>query len=315
MTPERWDEELRAAGFTGNESIAYDSKEPLRSAFTMLTRMAPNPALQEELANYNGKEAAMMQSTKVVEIAILINDEPGPWALELAGQLRTAGHVVQFMRWGDSPKQDQCIISLVDLDGPFLYEMDEKRCHKLQVFLQRLDAQRMFWIMPTTTPTQHSTCKIDPRYSLVFGFAAALRLETNRRFINVQVDEFNTIAARVLVQILEKVMDRDLHRPDLDEEYEFAVAQGTTYISRCHWIPITDLLPSQQRASAVYKLDVGVYGLIDTLQWVQAKEQILGKNDVEIEICYVSLNFRVRYTSIAGCCGCHILTDRCRISW
>ncbi|KAL6230969.1 hypothetical protein BDW75DRAFT_248240 [Aspergillus navahoensis] len=301
VTAERWDKELRAAGFTGNESIAYDTEEPLRSSFTMLTRMAPNPTAHEELANvdaFDVKEAAMIQSTKAAELArdshlaILINNEPGAWALEFAGQLRSAGHVVQFIRWEDSPGQDQCIISLVDLDGPFLYEMDERRCHTLQEFLQRLDAQRLFWITPNTTSTQHGTCEIDPRYSLVFGFAAALRRETNRRFINVQVDEFNAIAARVLVQILEKVMDRDIHRPDLDEEYEFAVAQGTAYISRCHWIPITDLLPSHEQASATYKLDVGVYGLIDTLQWVQAQEQILGENDVEIEIHYISLNFR-----------------------
>ncbi|KAL3480474.1 putative polyketide synthase [Aspergillus californicus] len=289
-TPERWDVELRAAGFSGNESIAYDTEVPLRSAFTMLSRMAPDA---NSLEDSGRTECAMAQGTKVKRgLAILINNELGAWALDVTEKLRSAGHDVQFIRWEDTPKQDQWIISLVDLDGPFLCEMGERGFRTVQEFLQRLNEQPVFWITHTTTSTPQGTCEIDPRYSLVLGFAAAMRLETRRRFINVQVDEFNTTAARAVHQVVGQVIDQALHRPDLDEEYHFAIEQGTVYTSRCHWIPTTKLLPDNQRASAACKLEVGAYGLVDTLQWVQAREQTLGADDVEIDVHYVGLNFR-----------------------
>jgi NADPH:quinone reductase-like Zn-dependent oxidoreductase len=44
---------------------------------------------------------------------------------------------------------------------------------------------------------------------------------------------------------------------------------------------------------ALIKLNIGTYGLIDTLQWSQVAESKLGGDEVEVEVRYVGLNFRV----------------------
>ncbi|KAL4997084.1 hypothetical protein BDV10DRAFT_186592 [Aspergillus recurvatus] len=193
----------------------------------MLTRLAPNPTSHEEFVNVDaldGKEAAMMRTAKVVELqrdrhlAVLINKEPGAWALEFAGQLRSAGYVVHFIRWEIALSKTSVSSHWSTLTGPSSTKWMRDVAPTLQGILRRLDATAI--VLDYTHYDAYTTGNMRDRcsISLVFGFAAALRLETNRRFINVQVDEFNATAARALVQILEKVMDRDLHRPDLDQD-------------------------------------------------------------------------------------------------
>ncbi|KAL5339755.1 putative polyketide synthase [Aspergillus crustosus] len=141
---ERWGEELRAVGFTGYESLAYDFEAPVRNCFTMLTRVAHAPTL-------------------------LINGvTPSDWAEEVAHQFRNAGCVDTWIHWGDNPVESECIISLVNLDGPFLYGMDETQYASMQSFFQRLGKQRMFWVT-RATQLEASTCSIDPRYAIVLG--------------------------------------------------------------------------------------------------------------------------------------------------
>jgi hypothetical protein len=131
----------------------------------------------------------------------LTNGEPDAWALDLAERLRSGGYLVQFVQWEDTPAKDQCIIALVELDGPFLYELDERRYQTLQDLIVRIDAQQLFWVTRNTLLRQGGaqTCEIDPRYALAFGFAAALRLEMDRRFIIIQIDGFHGAAADALL--------------------------------------------------------------------------------------------------------------------
>ncbi|KAL5050934.1 hypothetical protein BDW71DRAFT_215073 [Aspergillus fruticulosus] len=283
VSPERWDQELRAVGFTGNESLAYDVIEPATNTFTMLTRVAPYHDPSGEVVKV-GNTGHFPD-----EVALLSNDEHNPWAQDVATQLRNAGFSVQWVSWDDTPTEGQCIISLVDIEGPFLYEMDEARFRVFNDFLQRLDKQRLFWVTPAT---EFDGCDVDPRYALVHGVARTLRLETVHHPVTIEIGSFDKTAAWALVQILNKVRDRQIQRPDLKEEYEFAIIDGTVYIRRCHWLSPADLLPNSPQPEAIRKLGIGTYGLIDTLRWVESELPQVEKTDVEVEVRYASLNFR-----------------------
>jgi hypothetical protein len=172
----------------------------------MLTRTAPDPTTLEESIT----DSPVFHTPCGKDIALLTNSVPGTWALALAEQLRAAGSVVQFVQWEDTPEKDQCIVALVDLDGAFLYQTDESRYQTLQEFLVRVDEQRLFWIIRNTMLRKVGSEKYtpDPRYALIFGFLAALRMEMDSRLVSVQINEFNDAAVHALLQIVEKVLAR-----------------------------------------------------------------------------------------------------------
>jgi hypothetical protein len=96
----------------------------------------------------------------------------------------------------------------------------------------------------------------------------------------------------------------------LDPDREFALEHGRLHVSRAHWISARQELSTARPAGCDSKfLDIGSYGLLNTLTWSESEHCEMQNHDVEIDMKYIGLNFRVRYRLEWGySCKTHRLT-------
>ncbi|KAL2864803.1 type I polyketide synthase [Aspergillus lucknowensis] len=311
VEPERWDKELRAAGFTGQLALAHNTEPPYDFAFTMISRLKPGrdesgtliqpgcvddvKSKVNQLQRKHGHTPAPRRHSQLPkQIFLLVNnsEQPGAWAQQVAAVFRDAGHDTRWATWKTVPEDDQCIIVLVDVDGPFLYESDEYEYRMCQEFLTRWEQNVTFWVTRAGGEADDPMAVVDPRYALTLGLARCIRAEAEHIFITVEIDKFDARASECLARIYDKVWNDLIHRPDLEPEYEFAILNGEGQISRSHWVPLSAGADHTTDEETPRKLGIGAYGLIDTLEWVTATDEPLGPNDVQIDVRYVGLNFR-----------------------
>ncbi|KAI2821299.1 hypothetical protein CBS115989_3053 [Aspergillus niger] len=271
LSPDRWDIELRNAGFIGSEVMAYDVPHPHQTYFTMLSRV-PHPPPEAETYD---------------TVTILTTDSPGSWASEVASRFRQGGHVVNWTTLHDTPPKDQWIISLLDLDGPYLNNLSEERYLALQSSLMTADNSHLIWV----TNTSQMACA-DPRYGLIFGLTRTLRHETATGISLFETDSYTQPAAGALFQVFNK-LQRTRQCPDArpaDSEFSF---EGVIHVGRCHWIHPKQITPRPE-TPCPRKLDVSPVGLIDTAHWVpvDGHQGELETGQVEVDVHYVGLNFR-----------------------
>lgn len=194
------------------------------------------------------------------------------------------------VRWGtlnESPAPGDCVLLLMDVQEPFLYDITEEDYYLLHRYLGQSDNCTLLWI---TRMTQ-LRCE-DPRYSLVPGFVRVLRAETMIDLRMVEIETFDEAAITPLMEILGDISRGASEKGSEDLEYEFAIRNGEVLISRCIWERRTEeTLPTPKKSTK--KLVIGTPGLFDTLHWVDSGNRDLGPNDVEVKMCYVGLNFKV----------------------
>ncbi|KAL3251548.1 hypothetical protein ABHI18_010586, partial [Aspergillus niger] len=272
ISPDQWDTELRNAGFNGMEALAYDVPPPYQTYFTMLSRV---PFPQPEAGTYD-------------TVTLLTMDSPGPWASEVASRFRDGGYVVNWITLQDSPPENHWIISLLDLNGPYLNDISEERYLSLQSFLLATDKSHITWV----TSSLQIDC-VDPRFGLILGVLRSLRHEMPGTISLFETDCYTQPAAGALFEVFEK-LQRVAHSSKAevaDSEYSFF--QGAIHIGRCHWMHTAQISPRPETQSP-RKLDVGSFGLIDTTQWVamNGHRGDLGQGEIEVDVHYVGLNFR-----------------------
>ncbi|KAM5491840.1 Mycolipanoate synthase [Microsporum canis] len=267
LSPERWDQELRAAGFTGNETISYDFDMPNQTAFTILSSLAPT------LISRN-------------DITLLADDSTSPWAKELASNLCEQGYNVHWGSLNQAPPANHCIVSLLDLDGPYLHTVSEQRYSALHAYLMEMDNSKMMWV----TKTSQLTCG-DPRFGLIFGLARTLRQEMALDISTFETDIFDSVALNALIDVLTKV-EKSRAFSENDLEYEFSFHCGTIYTGRCHWASPQSQMPIEPLKEQPRKLEIGSLGSVDTLRWAPFDTEELTGTDVEIDMHYLGLNFR-----------------------
>ncbi|EHA26223.1 hypothetical protein ASPNIDRAFT_171221, partial [Aspergillus niger ATCC 1015] len=273
LSPDRWDIELRNAGFIGSEVMAYDVPHPHQTYFTMLSRV-PHPPPEAETYD---------------TVTILTTDSPGSWASEVASRFRQGGHVVNWTTLHDTLPKDQWIISLLDLDGPYLNNLSEERYLALQSFLMTADNSHIIWV----TNTSQMACA-DPRYGLIFGLTRTLRHETATGISLFETDSYTQPAAGALFHVFNK-LQRTRQCPDArPADSEFSFFEGVIHVGRCHWMHTKQITPRPE-TPCPRKLDVSSVGLIDTAHWVpvDGHQGELETGQVEVDVHYVGLNFRV----------------------
>ncbi|EFQ96831.1 fatty acid synthase S-acetyltransferase [Nannizzia gypsea CBS 118893] len=268
LSPAQWEQEFHAAGFSGAEAISYDLDTPHQTSFSVLSSVKAAPA-------------------PLTDVTLLVGESPGPWAKEVADTLGEAGHQIHWGRLDLPPPTSQCIISLLDLDGPYLYDLSEEKYAALHLYMSQIGKSRLIWV----TSANQLTCN-DPRFSLIFGFARTLRGENGLDISTFETDTFNGEAVNGLVKVLSKI-EQSRALSALDPEYEFAFHHGTIHTGRCHWISPQSQMPIQSLGETPRKLSMKAVGSIDSLYWqpFDGPKELTG-NDVEIDIHYVGLNFR-----------------------
>ncbi|OOF92089.1 hypothetical protein ASPCADRAFT_509568 [Aspergillus carbonarius ITEM 5010] len=265
VTVDRWNDELIRAGFNELEDVSYDEDFPFQMSATMIARSAPAEP-----------------SVPVISLLGTLKTQRHPWAAVIKERLSLQGYTVQWCIFGECPKES-VVISLLDLDGPFLYDLPEESFSQLQNYLSI--TRRTLWI----TQLSHRKC-LDPRFGLIQGFGRTIRAETGMDFRTVELDEFNYASADVLMRVCEDFLDEKANPSGKD--FEYSVEDGTVYTTRCNRLSMEEQLEISGNNGPL-RLHPGTRGVLDTLHWVEEEQQkTLQSSEVEVDMKYLSLNFK-----------------------
>ncbi|KAE8155307.1 hypothetical protein BDV25DRAFT_135054 [Aspergillus avenaceus] len=270
-----WHNELLDAGFNGIETFRYDLEPPYQFNAHMLTRVPP------------------VQCPEKGEVWLLYRTKIKDWARDLARGLANVGYAVNWCTIQQAPASNARIISLIDLDGPFLHGISQDDFEAFQKFLACLTNCCVLWI----TRSIQMECP-DPRYSLVLGMARTIRHEITPNFATLEVDKLNRIALKPVIQVFEWVLSQKDEAVKFEQgtvqEYEFALKNGYINVPRFQWN-----LGKRQRfdtsnADEIKTIDIGAYAMLDSLMWTSLglTSDELGIEAIEVDIKYVGLNFR-----------------------
>ncbi|PYI03858.1 putative polyketide synthase [Aspergillus sclerotiicarbonarius CBS 121057] len=269
ISPERWHQELQSAGFTGTEATRYDFDAPYRSSATMITRPFPSPKIKST-------------------VSLLVSDpgSPSTWANTVHSRLTDLGHTVGWTTLADSPVDTKCIICLLDLESPFLYDLTEQKYHALRDYLVQASRCLVLWVTKNT----QVTCQ-NPNFGLTPGFVRSLRQELMIDFCILEVESFDRGAVEAVGSVFQEIsQSREASARDLD--YEFALYDGSIHTTRCYWALGNQPDVPELKSELPTRVHVHRSGRLDSLRWLECREGELGDDDVEIDIHYIGLNFR-----------------------
>lgn len=227
-------------------------------------------------------------------VVMLYDKVKHDFGLQLADMLEKLKIDIRWCRIADhEPVEGVDIISTIDLERPYFYDFSDESYAECLEYFGKVKS-RMIWL---TRPAQ-LRCT-DPRYGLMPGFVRNIRLELGLPFFTVELDALDTVASQQTTSLMRKILQIDFLN-DLDAlDYEFSVFDNAVHVGRYHWFPMApDLKPEfEEHEDDIKRLTIGRYGLINSLHWVQQKQEPLGSDEVEVEIRWAGLNFRVGYYS------------------
>ncbi|KAL4735276.1 hypothetical protein BDV11DRAFT_173962 [Aspergillus similis] len=268
LTIEDIDAALRSVGLSGVETIRRGIEPQDNASLSILSSLT---------AEVPKKAITLLVKAEVTS----------PWSQLFKGTLEQQGYDVCIcnLQAGLPAEGEYLIISLLDMDDPYLHDLSEDGFTALQGLLADIK-QPILWV----TGMSQFRCE-DPRYGLVLGFARTMRHEKDADFSTFEIDAFDDKSAKSLVSVVEKILWSRAD-PEADPEYEFALYQGTIYVGRCHWVSPVDHMDSNSSMNLPRRLDIESLGSIDTLRWTPFEDPPLEEGQVEIEMQYIGLNFR-----------------------
>ena len=265
----RWDTELRHAGFQGVDAGIYDDELPYQINMSIVSTIPPK-----------------MKSVRKVA---LLCEEYTPALNHIYAYFLESGYAVDWSYLHQEPPSDRDVISLLDVGKPFFSEISASKWQSFKQYVGDL-RRGLLWI----THPVHIDCK-DPAYGMVFGVARTMRSELSIEIATVETDSLGAAAWTTLLRVFDHFQRRD-KESETDPDYEFAVSEGTVYVGRYDWLSVNQELSSstQMQKSKFRSLEVGTYGLLQTLRWEQASfnDLHLADDEVLVEISSIGLNFR-----------------------
>ena len=259
----RWVEELKGAGFAEDPSITHDGH--------LLNVIIAKPAVEG----------------KPKQVTVLRVEEPSPRTEDFVRSLAEEGYELDFCTIDQTPKAGQDIISLLDVESPFLMSATETSFAAFKSFITRCQGNGLLWI----TKAAQIECR-DPNYSLVLGMARTLRNELGMEFATCELENFeNADSLSAAIQVLGEfgLRIRDLEN---DPNLEYAYADGRVQIGRVHPIKVSKQLEAATHDCQPRKLAIGRPGILQSLFWKQDESTELEGDCVEVEVRVVGLNFR-----------------------
>ena len=270
ISPERWDRELKASGFSGFDAVAYDNDHPYQVCATMVCRVA-QPSMEKKI------------------VTLLYRNEITTEIQSFSEAFKQSGHPVQFCAFGESLPAGQDIVALLELESPFFNEISQPDFEKWMKIAISLDTVSLLWL---TRPCSMNVK--DPRYAQTLGFARTLRSEKHASFHTLEIDDIiHPKAPGKAVQVYEQICTPD-NDPELDPDYEFALQDGIIYSSRYHWFSVRDELAISSGKVVDKVLKIGQKGMIDSLRWEEnlSVQRPLKEGEVAVKPHTVGVNFR-----------------------
>jgi SAM-dependent methyltransferase len=245
VQPERWDVDLKAAGFTGVDAVVPDQDVPsYRLAATIISQPARKAHVPE-----NGQV-----------ITLLCQNEDSNIVKRIQSCLQIGGWQVEKCRLGEGmPPKGQDIIASIGLESDFFGEdLTPNRLAAFQALVQHLDAEKVLWLCP---PSQVK-CK-DPRSAQTLGVARTVRTELSLPLFTLEIDTNESRFEDLVFGVLQKIRSTK-DEASLHSDKEFVVNDGQVCIGRYHPFELKKELPSRTLtldSAATYLIVGGTGGL------------------------------------------------------
>lgn len=277
VSVDRWDQELKAAGFTGVDTAVFDAEVPYQYCAAIVSQ--PLPSLDG--------------SSCETAITILCDQDSNEITTNLVAEVKSLGIEYSLCHFGDLPPKGTSIIATIDLESYFFENISENRFRAFQSLLDEQD-RTILWL---TRPSQ-IRCN-DPRSAQTIGIARTIRSELTMPFVTLEVDLRVKDFGKLVMQVFGKIQSRR-DEGTLAPDMEYAVDEGVIKVGRYHPFSLQQSLGQGNGLTATdcaTTLEIMKPGLMQTLQWSRkAIAGAIGEDEVEIQTVAVGLNFRVSQT-------------------
>ncbi|KAI1361957.1 KR domain-containing protein [Xylaria arbuscula] len=270
---DRWDRELKAAGFTGVDTAVFDETEPYQYCAAMISHIAPK---------------GLVATPNLRNITILCDNPETGLSFRLIEDLQSRGHGVNVAKFGalPLPPNDPILVTL-DLEGYFFEEITAERLRTLQDICRQHQGQQLLWLMP-----QVQVGSVNPRHGQTIGALRIIREELSVPFHTLEMAQSEPSFTNLALKVLQKIVVAD-ETGALDPDREFVVENGEVLIGRCQPMLLERSKPfAVAEDSVVKQLSIGKTGLLETLHWVATGPNELKGDEIEIDAKAVGLNFR-----------------------
>jgi hypothetical protein len=264
FTSDRWEHELKSSGFDEIDVSVHDGQ-----SYNLIIARPPYARQRPK------RLTVLYEGKKTQHIA------------DIESRLRNEDYELDFCTVEEVPAPGQDIVSLLDLNRPWLYAISTPEFNAFKRFLAHLHDSAILWITGAS-----QVCCRDPRFSLILGFARTIRLELQIEFVTLELENFNTAGWNAAVKVINEFGSRP-RDPVNHLTNEYAHIDDRILVGRFHWFSVPNELVDTIQPNFPKTLEIGKRGLLETLQWKQGQYKPLIDDEVEIEVKSVGLNFKV----------------------
>lgn len=263
---------LQQGGLQCGEVLIDDNKDRGARTLSLLTKVAPN------------------EPRRTKNITLLRGSHVNPQVDAIERHLVQRGYTVTQCTLGTVPPPGQHIISLIDFDYTGLHRLSELVYQQLKDFLLNSTSHHILWL----TGEAQLDC-LDPRYGLGHGLIRTLRRECGLDLSILEISEIDDASAELIVD-LQRWTERVPGSRDRKRDSEFAILDGKVHVGRYHWV---SALPRQKVSSAsatrVARLQLRPNPSDKICHWAPSELDELREDEIQVELRFVGLNFRVRF--------------------
>lgn len=264
VSPERWEEELRGAGFSGIECIVHDDIDPDQS-FGM---------------NIIARPAVAAPHYPSVTLLVKPGQADDGICASLQEVLKSRDYFVDICVIGQPLPPHQDIISLVEVSDPFFGHLTQQDLQNVQDVLSEMTSGRMLWVMGSG-----QLAPIDPLFALTLGATRCIRAHMSTPIATLEIDSQDNKISEMVFKVFESFLSQaSLSTP----EQEYCIKDGIVHVGRFHWTRVSDeLAQSQNITDCALKLVFGTEGSAATARWFPQPKPVLGEDDVLVRSIFV----------------------------
>lgn len=287
ISPQRWFQELRSAGFNGKDYFCVPSDDEVHRHNLFLIARLPEPISWDR------------------RVSLLYCHEKPEFALKLAQRLQVSNFTVRWLKFGDDDSAGEDVISCIDLGKPLLQAISETDLKALLTFLANTQSS-VLWLM---RPAQ--VCCSDPYQSMILGLTRIARLELGLQIATLELPKLGAKAEEATLAIFEKVRSSQPSAM-LDAEREFVVHEDVVHVGRYYPFDLVAELERSPPRGSTKCLTFGKPGLLDEMGWRHSDQDLdlLTDDHVEIDVRCTGLNFRVSLVYLGLLASPLLLTER-----
>jgi SAM-dependent methyltransferase len=274
---ERWDKELKSAGFSGAASFAFEREEPYNYCAAIIAQPS------NTRGNFNKS------------VTVLCDKPSTSISHNLIKHLRSVNFEVSIAALGQDISQKQSVISTLDLEAAF-FDITEERFGALKNLLRHIKPEKFLWLLP---PSQIH-CR-DPSAAKSLDMLRIVRAELAIPVTTLEICDDETDLSTIVTKVFEKIQPYN-YEDNLLPDMDFVFDRGVIKSSRFHPFSLETALKKKRKQnsnSKGFELRIEQLGLLDTLGWTEKSNKDLRpkENEVNVDVRAVGINFRVSSSS------------------